>query len=242
MKKPYMPMFPEYLQILTMLDPKEVIPILTAMSDYCLDGIEFDLEQFSPMGQMALLGMKPGLDKSREIQKVRSDAGQKGGSAGKGTSKNIGNDNARKNNSKTITNNSKSIAKQKQINSKTIANNSKTIAKQSEGEEEGEGEGEGDRSKRDLLSAREASSTKLSFTECLKKALEFRMDCEPVGTYREVVRQIYASMTVDGFLRDGITDWYRHLMMAINQLRQNGETGIQSPEEDFSSSDESDFA
>ena len=222
MKKPYMPMFPEYLQILTMLDPKEVIPILTAMSDYCLDGIEFDLEQFSPMGQMALLGMKPGLDKSREIQKVRSDAGQKGGSAGKGTSKNIGNDNARK------------------INSKTIANNSKSIANQSE--EEGEGEGEEERSKRDLLSAREASSTRLSFNECLKKALEFRMDCEPIGTYREVVRQIYASMTVDGFLRDNITDWYRHLMMAINQLRQSGETGIQPPEEDFSSSDESDFA
>lgn len=233
MKKPYMPMFPEYLQILTMLDPKEVIPILTAMSDYCLDGIEFDLEQFSPMGQMALLGMKPGLDKSREIQKVRSDAGRKGGLAGKGTSKNIGNDNARKNNSKTIANNSKSIPNQKQINSKSIANQS---------EEEGEGEGEEERSKRDLLSAREASSTRLSFNECLKKALEFRMDCEPIGTYREVVRQIYASMTVDGFLRDNITDWYRHLMMAINQLRQSGETGIQPPEEDFSSSDESDFA
>ena len=66
---------------------------------------------------------KPLLDKTKQ----RSEIGRQGGMNGKGVSRNIGNQNAKKQNQ----NNSKTIAKQKQINSETKANqnqnNTKTI-------------------------------------------------------------------------------------------------------------------
>lgn len=225
MKKRYLPLFPEYLQILKMLKPEEVFPVIEAMNNYCLEGKEFNLEEFSPMAQMALLGVKSGLDKSREIQKVRAEAGRKGGAAGKGITKNLGNSNARKHSPNSIANNSKSIA----TVSKSITNASE---EEGEGEVEVEGEDRSVRTDRNL--ACEASSTKFSFDECLEKALEFRMAYEPMELYRQAVTEIYASMSVDGFLRAGIEDWQRYLLKAINQRRAVGETGIGEEETDES--------
>lgn len=60
------------------------------------------------------------------------------------------------------------------------------------------------------------------------------MAYEPMELYRQAVTEIYASMSVDGFLRAGIDDWQRYLLKAINQRRAVGETGIGEEETDES--------
>ena len=81
------------------------------LADYAFHGIE--PQQDDTLMSMFWTMAKPLIDKSI----VRSIAGKSGGQKGKGVSRNVGNQNAAKQDQ----NNSKSIANQKQNNSKSIA-------------------------------------------------------------------------------------------------------------------------
>lgn len=72
--------------------------VVKAMSDYVFNGVEPNLT--NTLDLLAWDLIKPILAKGEELSRIRANAGQAGGLHGKGVSRNVGNDNAKANKSK----------------------------------------------------------------------------------------------------------------------------------------------
>ena len=103
--KKYM-FFESYHRALSRVPDERYGRIVRAMSDYVFIG---DLPKFTDDADWTVWELiRPILAHGKELSEIRAHAGRKGGSNGKGTTRNIGNKNA-----KTIANNSKTIADKK---------------------------------------------------------------------------------------------------------------------------------
>lgn len=184
-----LPFFPEYLEYLRYVNPEEVLPILEQMCMMYWDGIPIDVSGMSNAAKAGIASVRLGISKSKEIRNKRTLAGAVGGSHGKGVSRNLENTNAKK--SPSEKNNSKTIAKQKQINSKTIANQ-----KQNNSEVEVEVEVEVDNQQESLGSTLRTRGQELlkdaaTKDEVLAFANLYRKPGEPLGSFRDVIGSAY---------------------------------------------------
>lgn len=112
--------FESYHEALSRVPDDQYGRIVRAICNYAFYDVEPDFKDNTDF--VAWMLIKPIVDNGREISKVRSESGAKGGANGKGVSRNAGNRYAAKDES--IANNSKTLAKEKYANDESIATES----------------------------------------------------------------------------------------------------------------------
>ena len=112
--------FESYHEALSRVPDDQYGRIVRAICNYAFYDVEPDFKDNTDF--VAWMLIKPIVDNGREISKVRSESGAKGGANGKGVSRNVGNRFAAKDES--LANNSKTLAKEKYANDESIATES----------------------------------------------------------------------------------------------------------------------